>query len=111
MKNYKDNMLSLDNFLVVWTDLEEVVTPKESTRFEFYNISLAEISGTLEILDLQESDIYQNDRLGLKELNNTGRFFIEKYNCLHEEFKNPKCFNRSFINQERTLIDLTLSLL
>ena len=36
-KLYRENILTLDNFLVVWTDLEKVVLPKESTRFEFYN--------------------------------------------------------------------------
>ena len=44
---YKQNFLNLDNFLVVWTDLEKVIIPKESTRFEFYNISMAETSGLL----------------------------------------------------------------
>ena len=38
--NYPLSIISLDNFLVVWTDLEKVVEPKESTRFEFYNISM-----------------------------------------------------------------------
>ena len=108
---YKQNLLSLDNFLVVWSELEKVISPMESTRFEFYNISLAETSGTLEILDLHNSDIYQNDRLGLKQLNDSGRLYLEKYNCLHEEFKHPKCFNATFINQPHSLLQLTLSLL
>ena len=43
MKLYKDSILDLDNFVVVWTGLEKVVM-HESTRFEFFNISLAEIS-------------------------------------------------------------------
>ena len=111
VKLYKDNILSLDNFLVVWTDLEQVVSPKESTKFEFYNISLAEITGTLKTVDLKDSDLYSEDILGLKQLNNTGRLFIEKFNCRHEEFKHPKCFNANFLNQPYSLMDITLSLL
>ena len=57
-KLYRENILTLDNFLVVWTELETVVTPKESTRFEFYNISMAETSGQLEIVDFYDSDLY-----------------------------------------------------
>lgn len=108
---YKQNLLSLDNFLVVWTELETVVTPKESTKFEFYNISMAESSGHLEIVDFYNSDLYLEDVLGLKELNKTGKLRIEKYNCLHEEFKHPKCFNNIFLNQPNSLLDITLSLL
>lgn len=44
-------------FLIVWTSLESVVEPMESTRFEYYNISLANSANKLEIIDLIESDI------------------------------------------------------
>ena len=47
------------------------------------------------------------------EINNEqyNTMMIEQYNCLHEEFKHPKCFNATFINQQYSLLHLTLSLL
>ena len=44
------------------------MVPKESSLFEFY------IPGEeFEILPLEESDIYKEDWIGLKELDETGR--------------------------------------
>ena len=95
VKLYKDNILSLDNFLVVWTELEKVVSPRKAQSLNF-TIFHGGNYGTLKIVDLNDSDLYSEDILGLKELNNTGRLFIEKFNCRHEEFKHPKCFNSNF---------------
>lgn len=111
MKLYRDNLVSLDNFMVVWTDLEKVVEPKESTRFEFFNISMAETSGDLEIVNLQESELFLEDLIGLRELNKKGKLMIKQYDCQHEEFKHPKCFLNNFTNQEYSLLDLTLKIL
>jgi pimeloyl-ACP methyl ester carboxylesterase len=111
MKLYRDNLVSLDNFLVIWTDLEKVVDPKESTRFEFYNISMAETSGDLEIVNFQESEIYIEDIIGLRELDKNGKLKVKQYDCQHEEFKHSKCFLKNFTNQQYSLLDLTISLL
>ena len=83
----------------------------ESTRFEFFNISMAETSGLLEIVEFYNSDLYLEDNLGLKELDKSNRLYIERYDCFHEEFKLPNCFNRNFSNQDQSLLDFTLSFL
>ena len=111
VKLYKDSILDLDNFVVVWTGLEKVVMPMESTRFEFFNISMADTSGLLEIVEFYNSDLYLEDNLGLKELDKSNRLYIERYDCFHEEFKLPNCFNRNFSNQDQSLLDFTLSFL
>lgn len=111
MKLYRNNILNLDNFLVVWTDLEKVVDPPESTKFEFYNISMAENLGNLEIVEFFESNIYLQDKIGLKELYEKGKMMVKKYDCLHEEFKHPKCFLKNFTSQPYCLLDFTISLL
>ena len=111
MKLYRNNILSLDNFLVVWTDLEKVVDPPESTKFEFFNISMAETSGHLEIVNFLESNIYNEDKIGLRELYENGKMLLKQYDCKHEEFKQPKCFLKNFTSQSNNLLDLTISLL
>ena len=108
---YRDNLLSLDNFLVIWSGIDNVVLPLESTRFEYYNISLANTSGKLEIVNFTKSSIYMQDNIGLKELHTKGKMMIERYDCNHEDFKNPSCFNKKFTNQPYSLLDLTLFIL
>jgi hypothetical protein len=104
MKLYRDNLVSLDNFLVILTDLEKVVEHKENTRFEFYNISMAETSGDLEIVNFQESEIYIEDIIGLRELDKNGKLKIKQYDCQHEEYKHPECFLKNFTNQQYSLL-------
>ena len=111
MKLYRNNILSLDNFLIVWTDLEKVVDPPESTKFEFFNISMAENSGHLEIVNFLESNIYNEDKIGLRELYENGKMLLKQYDCKHEEFKHPECFLKNFTSQSNNLLDLTISLL
>ena len=54
MELYKNNMISLDYFLIVWSNLDKVITPLESAKFEFYNISDAVINRNLKIIRFQE---------------------------------------------------------
>tara|TARA_B100001093_G_scaffold506234_1_gene564839 strand:+ start:94 stop:897 length:804 start_codon:yes stop_codon:yes gene_type:complete len=111
VKLYRDNMLSLNNFLVVWSDLEKVVKPKESTKFEFFNTTFANITGELKIIDFQKSEQFTEDKIGLQELYKNNKLLLKQFDCLHEEFKHPKCFSKNFTNQKTTLLHLTLSLL
>ena len=84
-------MLSLNNFLVVWSDLEKVVNPKESTKFEFFNTTFANITGKLKIIDFIEGEQFTEDKIGLQELYKNNKMLIKQFDCLHEEFKHPKC--------------------
>lgn len=108
---YKSNLLSLNHFLIVWSHIDKVVSPIESSRFEFYNISLAEERKALEIVPLEKTDSYVEDRLGLRTLMQEKRLDIQEYPCEHEQFKHPDCFKNKFDGKELSLIDLTISLL
>tara|TARA_Y100000389_G_C17236160_1_gene400680 strand:+ start:130 stop:735 length:606 start_codon:yes stop_codon:yes gene_type:complete len=39
--NYKNNILALTNFLVIWSSIDNIIKPIESSKFEFYDIELA----------------------------------------------------------------------
>lgn len=108
---YKSNLLSLNNFLIVWSNIDKVISPVESSRFEFYNISLAEERKELEIVPLEKTRSYIEDRLGLQSLMLKNKLSIQAYQCEHEEFKHPDCFTKKFDGKEMSLIDLTISLL
>jgi len=67
-QQYKDNMLSLANFVMVKFTEDTMVQPRESEWFGFY----APGQDT-QVLTLQQTPLYQEDWLGLKKLDQTGR--------------------------------------
>ncbi|KAK6727734.1 hypothetical protein RB195_005425 [Necator americanus] len=65
---YKKNLLNLKNFLLIKFKGDNMVVPKESSWFGFYK------EGDLDtILPMNETKLYQEDRIGLKKLDETGR--------------------------------------
>lgn len=73
-QTYKDNILSLNNFVLLRFLNDTVVEPQISEWFGFYNDGSDNVTHTL-----QESALYQKDLLGLKTLEETGRLtFLSK---------------------------------
>jgi len=65
---YKANMLKLKNFVMVMFDNDTMVQPKQSEWFGYY------IPGQdIKTFTLEQSQLYQQDWLGLKVMNETGR--------------------------------------
>ena len=108
---FKKNVISLDKFLVVWSSIDTVITPVESSKLEFYNITEANANYNLNIIPLRSSKTYINDEFGLKTLDRNKKLYIEQFDCPHEQFKHPSCFQKKFSNHIDTLIDLTISML
>ena len=108
---YKSNLLSLNHFLIVWSDIDKVISPVASSRFEYYNISLAVERKVLETVPLEKTESYMQDRLGLRALVQENKLEIQEYPCQHEQFKHPDCFNEKFDGKELSLMDLTVSIL
>ena len=73
-QTYKDNMLSLENFVMVQFMNDTVVIPRESEWFGFYAPGQDS-----EILPLEDSPLYIEDWLGLQELDNTGRYAGQRH--------------------------------
>ena len=69
-----------------------MITPLESSKFEFYDIDKAINKNELQIQPLIESPIYINDTLGLKELYTNNKMILHNIDCQHQEFKLSKCF-------------------
>ena len=111
---YKKNIINLDNFVIIWSNIDKVITPLVSTRFEFYNITEAENNKPMpiDIVKLYDSKMYIDDNIGLLSLNKKESLFIKRYDCLHEEFKNPSCYlNDNFNNDQLNLLNFTLKML
>jgi palmitoyl-protein thioesterase len=91
---YKNNLININNFIVIWSSIDKVIKPLESSKFEFYNITLANNENKLSIIPLKYSEIYNKDYIGLKILGN--KLQLQKYDCEHDKFKTFNCFVNIF---------------
>ncbi|RUS92111.1 hypothetical protein EGW08_000135 [Elysia chlorotica] len=70
-QTYKTNLLKLKNMVLVKFAYDTMVDPKESEWFGFYN----EGQG-VKLYNMTQSKLYQQDLIGLKELNESGRIAL-----------------------------------
>lgn len=86
----KEQICNLSNFVMIWSPIDGVIYPAESGKFSFYD-------NNLNIIPLEKTELYKNDALGLKFLNENGRLFMYKTNCTHIDHRNPKCFPMLYV--------------
>merc|ERR1712062_722208 len=79
-ETYKENLGKLWNFVMAKFTEDTMVYPKETEWFGFYDDGQAESVHTLE-----ESDLYTEDRLGLKKMKEEGR--LVKYSIEGDHLK------------------------
>ncbi len=88
-KDYAFNMKMLDNFVLVWSDNDDVVYPKESAKFSF-------LDKDNNLVGIKDTDLYKNDELGLRFLDETGSFHIHSVSCAHDKVKHSSCNNELY---------------
>ncbi|KAF3819979.1 hypothetical protein GH733_015488 [Mirounga leonina] len=67
-ESYKKNLMALKKFVMVKFLNDSIVDPVDSEWFGFYRSGQAK-----ETIPLQESTLYTQDRLGLKEMDSAGQ--------------------------------------
>ena len=67
-QSYADNLLKLRNLVMVKFADDTIVIPRESETFGFYAPGQ-----TVQVLSMNETDLYREDRIGLKRLDESGR--------------------------------------
>lgn len=88
-KDYAFNMKMLDNFVLVWSDNDDVVYPKESAKFSF-------LDKDNNLVGIKDTDLYKNDDLGLRFLDESGSFHIHSVSCAHDKVKHSSCNNELY---------------
>ncbi|XP_066976539.1 palmitoyl-protein thioesterase 1-like [Macrobrachium rosenbergii] len=68
MEEQRENLKKLENFVMVKFLNDTMVVPNESSWFGFYRPGQ-----DVEVLPLRETDLYIEDRLGLKEMDEAGK--------------------------------------
>uniref|UniRef100_A0A1B6H0L4 Palmitoyl-protein thioesterase 1 n=1 Tax=Cuerna arida TaxID=1464854 RepID=A0A1B6H0L4_9HEMI len=80
-ESYRQNMMKLESFVMVRFEEDSMVEPKDSSWFGFYTPGQG-----VEITPLNQSRIYLEDRLGLRELDKTGRLHFMSVPGDHLQF-------------------------
>jgi palmitoyl-protein thioesterase len=80
----------LDNFVMIWSPNDEIIEPPESAKFSMYEV----VDNKLEKVELVDSELYQNDFLKLKSMNEENRLYTYETDCKHSQHKDPECFHQ-----------------
>lgn len=86
---HKERLSSLDNFVMIWSTNDETVNPRESAKFSLYDKDY-------NLIPIQETELYKNDDLGLRYLDENGRLHIYQTNCSHVEHRDPVCYDQLY---------------
>lgn len=68
--DFKNNLLNLKRLVLIGGPDDNVITPWQSSQFGYYN------GNETTILEMKDQDIYQSDRIGLKELDESGKLHL-----------------------------------
>jgi palmitoyl-protein thioesterase len=87
--SHKKNIQSLANYLVIWSQNDEVIKPPASGKFSVYDTNY-------NVIPLEQTAMYIEDWLGLRSLAEDGRFNSYETNCSHVEHRDPVCFGQLY---------------
>jgi palmitoyl-protein thioesterase len=85
----KENIKSLQNFVLIWSSEDTTVVPPESAKFSFYDEDY-------KVIDIRDTELYQLDLLGLKYLDEIDGFHVHETNCSHVEHRDPVCYDQIY---------------
>jgi len=82
VEEYKTNLAKLENLVLCIGDRDITVIPRESGQFGFYADDSDEI-----ILKMEETELYMNNQLPLKEMSEAGKIHYCSHPGFHMNFK------------------------
>jgi palmitoyl-protein thioesterase len=80
-ESYKQNLIKLKNLVLVKYLNDSIVDPRETEIFGFYKAGQAK-----DVYTMRESPLYQEDWIGLKELDTSGRLHLYEVIGDHLQF-------------------------
>jgi len=82
---YRNRIISLDNLVLIWSSVDDVLEPPESGKFATYAVNRFPLA----VVDAPETLIWT--RLGLDILNSTSRLHIYETDCKHADHISIDC--------------------
>jgi len=83
---YKQNMQKLEHFVMEYSTIDEIIIPYQSGAFGTYALNSEK-----KIVPLNQSDLYANDYLGLRYLDERSRLHIYATQCEHTHYTEKDC--------------------
>eukprot|EP01104_Vermistella_antarctica_P013482 TRINITY_DN4080_c0_g1_i2.p1 TRINITY_DN4080_c0_g1~~TRINITY_DN4080_c0_g1_i2.p1 ORF type:complete len:257 (+),score=52.51 TRINITY_DN4080_c0_g1_i2:158-928(+) len=91
---YVERLRSLHHLVLVRSSIDEVIVPSEAEWFGQFNVSQ---SGELITLAMNETQMYKEDWLGLRDMNENSQVHLFEVACLHQDFPTDAC--KQFFNE------------
>lgn len=120
--DYRRHFLALQNLVLVYSQVDVILRPKETGWWGFYNITQAQqmmimaardadtiSSSDLQVVPLQETAQFREDWLGLRTLSESKRLHFATSMCPHQDY-NSSCFDTFFSQIAFPILNDTLSL-
>lgn len=90
LKSGQNTLDVVDNFVMCWSAIDDVIKPPESSKLSMYEV----MDGKLTLVELFDTELYKNDFLKLKTMNESNRLHIYETDCLHSQHKELICFDK-----------------
>ena len=87
---YITNIKKLKNIVFIWSAKDEIINPPESGKFSFFD-------SNLNVVSIFDTELYKNDLLGLRYLNEQNKMHIYETSCTHVQHKDPICFEELYV--------------
>uniref|UniRef100_A0A0N5BBS9 Palmitoyl-protein thioesterase 1 n=1 Tax=Strongyloides papillosus TaxID=174720 RepID=A0A0N5BBS9_STREA len=87
-KTYKENILKLKKLVLIKFSRDEMVVPKESEWFGFYDID------GKSVIPMENTTLYVDDKIGLKKLSDSGRIHLLTCNGTHLQMSEDFFINK-----------------
>lgn len=103
---FKNNFISINKLILIWSNIDEVIQPQQSSIFNYWDIKKAEKDNQLVMEIVNKTEWYLKDYLGFNYLKKKKVILEYMFPCIHDEFKLPICFaNSSITVNDKTLLD------
>jgi triacylglycerol esterase/lipase EstA (alpha/beta hydrolase family) len=111
-EKFKYNFMNINKLVLIWSNIDTVIQPPQSSIFNYWNIEKAEKENLLVLDMVNTTKWYLEDKLGFQHLVKNDRILEYMFPCIHDEFKLPQCFNNSSITvNNKNLLDTLIEFL
>lgn len=97
-------ILNLKNFIMSYSLVDDILRPKQNGWFAHFAKNTEE-----SLVWLEDTDMYKNDWIGLRTLDETGRLHRFTTNCDHADYESQTCFVPTFMKNVMPFLQIPLA--
>jgi len=100
---YRQNIISLNTMLLIYSEIDEIVIPMTSPQFDFFTLGQ-----DVTVVPLRQSDQYNQDWIGLQTLDQNGKLITQGIQCHHQDIPRDVC-RQFYVMYTQKLLNNTIS--